>query len=132
MKNILLLCFLLFLACACREETVNPVDSAKKVLAEALDSLYSHNYGKYVSSVDFGEDMSREQQKVLLYVLRQHQERQDTLKGYVSSCEIIDAKQESDSVITLYYEIKFADGLSEVNSQKMVRVGDVWKIRVRN
>lgn len=132
MKNIIFLCFLLFLVCACREVAVDPVDSAKMVLAEALDSLHSHNYGKYVSSVDFGEDMSREQQKVMLYVLRQHQERQDTLKGCVSSCEIVDAKQESDSVITLYYEMKFADGVSEVNSQKMVRVGNVWKIRVRN
>ncbi|MCM1313435.1 MAG: hypothetical protein NC206_07790 [Bacteroides sp.] len=132
MKNIAISCILFFLVCACREKVVDPVASAKSTLAEALDSLHSHHYGKFMSSVDFGEDMSEEQRNILFDVLRQHQERQDSLKGYISSCEIVDVDVESDSVITLYYSVMFADGNSEVNSQKMVRIGNVWKIRVRN
>lgn len=132
MKNIVFLCFLLFLVCGCRTEIADPVDVAKNTLIEALDSLHSHNYGKYISYVDFGEEMSDEQQKVMFHVLCQHQERLEILKGRISSCEIVGVDQESDSVVVLYYEMKFADSTSEVNSQKMVRVGTNWKIRVRN
>ncbi len=121
----------LFLS-SCKKEVVDPVDSAKMVLAEALDSLYAHNYGKYLSLMDLGEEMNDEQLKVMFDVLCQHQERQEVLKGTVSSCRIVDAKLEADSVAIVYYEITFSDGTSEGNTQKMICVDDKWKIRVRN
>lgn len=109
-----------------------PEDQAKAVLKESLTALQRHDVDTYINNVDFGTDMDSLQEAFMRHVLEQHQDRQDQLRGAVQGIEMIDAEMQGDSVCLVFYQLMFPDSTVEVASQKMVRVGEKWKIRVRN
>jgi len=109
-----------------------PEDQAKAVLKEALTALQRHDVDAYLRCVDFGTDMDSLQEVFMRRVLEQHQDRQDQLRGAVSGIDMIDAEMQGDSVCMVFYQMTFPDSMVEVASQKMIRVGKNWKIRLRN
>ncbi|MBQ9641732.1 MAG: hypothetical protein IJV06_09275 [Bacteroidaceae bacterium] len=110
----------------------SPADEAKAVLVEALSALQVGNVDGYVQHVDFGGDMDSLQHSVLSALLRQHLDQRTQQRGALTGIEALDGKMRGDTVCTVFYQLTFADSTVEVASQKMVKVGSVWKIRVRN
>jgi hypothetical protein len=127
-KYIVLL--LLFTACWSKNEL--PEDQAKATLRKALSTLHSGNVEGYMQYVDFGGEMDSVQRAMMLYVLKQHQDLRAQQKGTLIGIEAIDAEMQGDTVCTVFCQLTFADSTAELISQKMVRVGEDWKIRVRN
>ncbi|MBQ9362693.1 MAG: DUF4878 domain-containing protein [Bacteroidaceae bacterium] len=126
-------CIVLLLALsACWGKKDLPEDKAKAVLKEALSTLQSGNVDGYMRYVDFGSEMDSVQLAVMQCLLKQHLDRQTQRKGTVVSIETVDAQLVGDSVCTVFCQLAFADSTVEVVSQKMVRVGETWKIRLRN
>lgn len=130
-----ILCALFTVVCvfgACGEKVLPPAEQAKAALSCALDSLHARKFNGYMAAVDLGTEIDEEHRAIMLDLLCQHQERQEVIKGGVLSCIVVDACEESDTVVTVYYEMTFGNGATEVCSQKMVRRGGEWKIWVRN
>ena len=132
MKRFLPLVFLLMQMCL-----VSCNDSAKEqapeaALREALEALDKEDYDGYLSHVDFGADMNAEQEAYMRNVLRQHLSWRRTEREEVVSIDMVDAQMKGDTVCTVYYQYTYADCTKEVASQKMIRKGEVWKLRLRN
>lgn len=123
---------LLLVLSACWGKEESPKDKAKNTLKEALSTLQSGNVDGYMQYVDFGCEMDSVQLAVMQCLLKQHLDRQAQQKGTIVSIEAVDAQMLGDSVCTVFYQLAFADSTVEVVSQKMVRVGENWKIRLRN
>lgn len=119
----------LLVSCA---EPISPIDSPEDILVNSMEALYMHDVEGYVENVDFGNSDDSIQRNLFVNILQQHQERTVFLKGKVDSCVAVDVKYSEDSVAIVYYKLFFSDGTSEVSSQKMVRVNEKWKIRIRN
>jgi hypothetical protein len=64
--------------------------------------------------------------------LRQHLGWRRSERAAVVAIDVQDVKMQGDSICMVYYQYTFADGTKEVSSQKMVRYGEDWKIRLRN
>ena len=127
------LCIVLLLALsACWGKEELPEDKAKAALKEALSTLQSGNVDGSMQYVDFGSEMDSVQLAVMQCLLKQHLDRQAQLKGTIVSIETVDAQLLGDSVCTVFCQLAFSDSTVEVVSQKMVRVGESWKIRLRN
>lgn len=134
MKNLLCFVALLALLASCRGQEVE-VDSgqqAKQALVDAITALNSHDYEAYYHALDFGCEIDSVQQTVILRTLIQHQSWQDQRKGQVADIRAVNADMICDSVLMVYYQLTFADSTQVVSSQKMVRHGGTWKLRVRN
>lgn len=117
---------------SCHEAMVEPTDAPKAALKAALDALHSDDLDTYLQSVDFSTEMDSLQLVCMKAVLSQHAEEQAAEGVSVQKVEMVDAVMESDSVCTVYYQQSYSGGASDVLSQKMVRQGDTWKIRLRN
>ena len=122
---------LMFLA-ACHGAIHGPEDAPKEALQEALDALHEGDYDAYLQHVDWGMEMDSVQQSYMKMLLRQHQDWKRTERAAIVSIDVIDGKMNADSICTVYYQYTFADSTHEVVSQKMVRRGKDWKIRLRN
>lgn len=134
MRNLQLFCclLLLFFVTACHLGPKSPEDAAKTVLEEALEALQAGDYDAYLENADFGVSLDSLQIVSVKNVLRQHQEWKRAERAEVLAVEVIDVHLLNDSVCTAHYQYVFADSTKEVVSQKMVRCGEDWKIRVRN
>ncbi|MBQ6965959.1 MAG: hypothetical protein IJP82_09790 [Bacteroidaceae bacterium] len=115
---------------SCQEKTFE--EAAKETLKGALEALNRDDYDAYLQYVDFGTEMDSAQEVFMRNVLKQHLGWQRAERAAVVSIDMIDAQMQSDSVYTVYYQYTFADSTKEVASQKMVRHGEKWKIRLRN
>lgn len=131
-KSCMLLGLVLLGLSSCRGDKRLPEEQAKAVLKEALAALQRHDVDTYINNVDFGTDMDSLQETFMRHVLEQHQDRQDQLRGAVMGIDVIDAEMQGDSVCLVFYQMLFPDSTLEVASQKMIRVGERWKIRLRN
>lgn len=109
-----------------------PAERAKATLREALSTLQSGDLEGYMQYVDFAGEMDSMQRSLMLRLLAQHQDLRTQQKGALISIEALDADMQGDTVCTVFCQFVYADSTSEVVSQKMVRVGEKWKIRVRN
>lgn len=133
MRNLQIFCSLLLLfVTACQSGPQSPEEAAKVVLEEALEALQTGNFDCYFEHADFGVTLDSLQIESLKNVLRQHQEWKRTECAEVLAVEVIDVHLLNDSVCTAHYQYVFADSTKEVVSQKMVRRGEDWKIRIRN
>lgn len=115
---------------SCHEPTSE--EAAQMVLQEALEALEKGEHDVYMRHVDFGNEMDSVQAAYMRDVLRQHVGWRRSERAAVVSIDMVDAKLQSDSICTVYYQYSFADGTQEVGAQKMVRHGEDWKIRLRN
>ena len=124
--------FILLALCmsACHEPTAE--EAAKESLKVALDALCRDDYDAYLQHVDIGMPMDSAQRAFMRDVLRQHQEWKRAERAAIVSVDVIDARMFGDSICMLYYQYVFADSTREVVSQKMVRSGEEWKLRLRN
>ena len=113
---------------SCEEKEREPED----VLKNALVALNEENYDAYLQRVDFGADMDSALVIYMKQALRQHLGWRRSERAAVVSIDVQDVKMQGDSVCTVYYQYTFADGTNEVSSQKMVRYGEDWKLRLRN
>lgn len=128
-KTLFILLLVLCLA-ACQKP--EGAEAAKVTLQEALEALNRDDHEAYLQHVDFGADMDSVQMAYMKEVWRQHLGWRRAERAAVTSIDMIDAKLHGDSICTVYYQYTFADGTKEVGSQKMVRHGEDWKIRLRN
>ena len=121
---------MLFVLClaACQEKPAGPTHTLK----EALEALEREDYDAYLRCVDVGTEMDSVQKQAMRQVLRQHVGWRRTKRPAVVSIDMIDSQMLDDSVCTVYYQYTFADSTKDVGAQKMVRHGDVWKLRLRN
>lgn len=124
--------FLLMFLAACHGAIHGPEDAPKEALQGALDALHEEDYDAYLQYVDWGMEMDSVQQSYMKMLLRQHQDWKRTERTAIVSIDVIDGKMNADSICTVYYQYTFADSTHEVVSQKMVRRGKDWKIRLRN
>ena len=126
------MCALGALVClaSCREKTAD--EAAKAALKEALEALNREDYDAYLQHVDFGIAMDSTRQAMMRQVLRQHVGWRQSERAAVAAIEMVDAQMQGDSVCLVYYQYTFADSTKEVASQKMVRQGEEWKLRLRN
>lgn len=113
---------------ACQEKPVGPTHTLK----EALEALEREDYDAYLRCVDFGAEMDSVQMKCMQQVLRQHVGWRRSKRPSVVSIDMIDSQMQDDSICMVYYQYTFADSTKEVGSQKMVRLGEDWKLRLRN
>lgn len=122
----------LFSFLLCLLSCQDPAREPEGALQMALEALNREDYDTYLQHVDFGVEMDSAQEAFMRDALKQHLEWQRSKYAAVVGIDIVDAKMRGDSICTVYYQYTFADGKKEVSSQKMVRQGEVWKIRLRN
>lgn len=134
MKNFLYIIAMLVLLSSCRgqDEGLDSEQIAMQTLVDALTAINSHDYEAYFNTLDLGTDIDSIQQEVIMRTIIQHQDWQDKRKGAVADIKSVNADIICDSVFIVYYQLTFSDSTCEVSSQKMVRHGDIWKLRVRN
>ena len=113
---------------SCEEKEREP----EVVLKNALEALNREDYDAYLQRVDWGVEMDSTQTLYMKQALRQHVGWRRSERAAVVSIDVQDVKMQGDSVCTVYYQYTFADGTNEVSSQKMVRYGEDWKLRLRN
>ena len=113
---------------SCEEKEREP----EVVLKNALEALNREDYDAYLQRVDWGVEMDSTQTRYMKQALRQHVGWRRSERAAVVSIDVQDVKMQGDSVCTVYYQYTFADGTNEVSSQKMVRYGEDWKLRLRN
>lgn len=130
--HIVFLIILLSAMMGCKEKEQDTLEAPKKVLLSALQKLEIHDYDGYMQVADLGSITDSIQLEYMMMILNQHQEMQEKKKGNVLDTKIIGAKMVCDSVCTVYYQLTFKDNLKETCSQKMVKVNNDWKIRLRN
>ena len=123
-----LVMFLVLCLVACQEKSEGPMHA----LQEALEALNREDYDTYLQHVDFGTTMDSTQQAAMRQVLRQHLGWRQSERAAVVAINMVEAKMLGDSICTVYYQYTFADSTKEVASQKMVRHGEIWKLRLRN
>lgn len=112
--------------------SVTPDEAVKASLQSALDALEREDYDAYLDMVDFGQPLDSAQMAVMRKVVIQHVAKHRAERAEVIGAEVFDARMLSDSVYMVYYRYLYADSISDVSSQKMVRHGKDWKLRVRN
>ena len=113
---------------SCEEKEREP----EIVLMKALEALNHEDYDAYLQRVDFGTGMDSVQTSYMKEALRQHLGWRRSERAAVMSIDILEKVMEEDSVCTVYYQYTFADDTKESGSQKMVRHGETWKLRLRN
>jgi len=128
-KPLLLLSSLMLLA-GCGENT--PQEAVTSTFVAAMDALHDHRYDEYMESVDYGCEMDSIQRAVLVRTYSQYLDRLQQSNGDLLNLNVVDVAFGSDTVCDVYYEMLFADSTSVEHCQKMVRIGDVWKLRARN
>ena len=127
------LCFALLLALsACWSRKELPEDQATSAFLKAFSTLQGGDVEGYMQYVDFGGEMDSLQRSVLCRLLTQHQDLRVRQKGELLGIEAVDAQMQGDTVCTVFCQLTFADSTAELVSQKMVRVGEDWKVRLRN
>ena len=124
--GIILVCLLCLVSC--EEKKREP----EVVLKNALEALNREDYDAYLQRVDWGVEMDSTQTLYMKQALRQHVGWRRSERAAVVAIDVQDVKMQGDSVCTVYYQYTFADGTNEVSSQKMVRYGEDWKLRLRN
>ena len=124
--GIILVCLLCLVSCEEKER------EPEVVLKNALEALNREDYDAYLQRVDWGVEMDSTQTRYMKQALRQHVGWRRSERAAVVSIDVQDVKMQGDSVCTVYYQYTFADGTNEVSSQKMVRYGEDWKLRLRN
>lgn len=124
--GIILSCLLCLVSCEEKER------EPEVVLKNALEALNREDYDAYLQRVDWGVEMDSTQTLYMKQALRQHMGWRRSERAAVVSIDVQDVKMQGDSVCTVYYQYTFADGTNEVSSQKMVRYGEDWKLRLRN
>ena len=113
---------------SCEEKEREP----EVVLKNALEALNREDYDAYLQRVDWGVEMDSTQVLYMKQALRQHLGWRRSERAAVVAIDVQDVKMQGDSICMVYYQYTFADGTKEVSSQKMVRYGEDWKIRLRN
>lgn len=132
MRNIIfssMFVIMVFTACFDSGEPEKAVVSA---FSNAMLSLQQGDYETYMTHVDFGTDMDSIQRSYVVKALNQHKGRNIKEKMKLDSVNVVKVTFNSDSVCDVFYELKYVDSTREVSMQKMVKVGDDWKIRFRN
>lgn len=124
--GIILACLLCLVSCEEKER------EPEVVLKNALEALNREDYDAYLQRVDWGVEMDSTQTLYMKQALRQHVGWRRSERAAVVAIDVQDVKMQGDSVCTVYYQYTFADGTNEVSSQKMVRYGEDWKLRLRN
>ena len=124
--GIILSCLLCLVSCEEKER------EPEVVLKNALEALNREDYDAYLQRVDWGVEMDSTQMLYMKQALRQHVGWRRSERAAVVAIDVQDVKMQGDSVCTVYYQYTFADGTNEVSSQKMVRYGEDWKLRLRN
>ena len=119
-------------AISCRDTEVDPKDAPAKAMIDALQKLYAHDYDAYLSCAELDGEDDSVHMELYKQILAQHQEYQYSAKGNVVEFDVVDVKFSGDTVCTVLYQLAFPDSTKEISSQKMVRVGDDWKIKIRN
>ena len=102
------------------------------VLKNALEALDREDYDAYLQRVDWGVEKDSTQALYMKQALRQHLGWRRSERAAVVAIDVQDVRMQGDSICTVYYQYTFADGTKEVSSQKMVRYGEDWKLRLRN
>lgn len=110
----------------------NPYLTPQTALDYALDSLYAHNYGAYIRSVAQEDDGPIFSESVMRNLLQQHVEATEEEKGVVLGVDVVDTDTLSDSLVVVFYNLNYANGVSEVSSQKVMCQNGEWKLRIRN
>lgn len=128
MKKVGIILVCLLCLASCEEKEREP----EVVLKNALEALNREDYDAYLQRVDWGVEMDSTQTLYMKQALRQHVGWRRSERAAVVAIDVQDVKMQSDSVCTVYYQYTFADGTNEVSSQKMVRYGEDWKLRLRN
>ena len=126
--RIILILGLMLSLWSCEEKEREP----EIVLMKALEALNQEDYDAYLHRVDFGTEMDSVQTSYMKEALRQHLGWRRSERAAVMSIDILEKVMEEDSVCTVYYQYTFVDDTKEAGSQKMVRHGETWKIRLRN
>lgn len=130
-----LLCgFVALLSVSCLNSCAddNPYLTPQTALDYALDSLYAHNYGAYIRSVAQEDDGPIFSESVMRNLLQQHVEATEEEKGVVLGVDVVDTDTLSDSLVVVFYKLNYANGVSEVSSQKVMCQNGEWKLRLRN
>lgn len=123
--------FLLLLFVSCHENEIKE-KGAGEYLLPAITALQQNDFDTYLSYTDVADNIDSVQYNLLFTLFCQHQDKQLAERGSVAKVEIVDTKYQSDSVTTVFYKLVYSNKSEEISSQKMVKVGDTWKIRIRN
>lgn len=131
----LLLCVPSLLLCCWFVGCGEPEDKSiypKQDLKSALEAYYSGDYDKFFMNVDFGTELDSVQKQIMMAAYRRDiAYTNESFKG-VRAIEPRSVEFEGDTVSYVLYDIVYGNQQRETSSQKMVKIGDSWKLRVRN
>ena len=125
-----ILCISFAMLSSCHKPTSE--EAAKETLKEAMEALNREDYDSYLQHVDMGVEMGAAQETFMRDVLKQHLGWRRSERAALVSIDMIDAQMDGDTICTVYCQYTFADSTKEVVAQKMVRMGEKWKMRLRN
>jgi len=119
-------------AVGCRPKADDRTEEPRRIMQQALNEFLRGEYGQFMSRLDFGGDFdSLQEEAVSLAFIRQQQVVREARSG-MQGALVVSAKMQSDSVATVFFREYFANGDSLDCSQKLVRKGGEWRLRMRN
>ena len=111
-------------------------DSPQKVVTDtfeaAMDAFHNRRFDEYMSSVDYGCEMDSIQRDILVKTYSQYLDRMHQVNDDLLKIKVVDVAFSSDTVCDVFYEMLFADSTAVERCQKMVCIGNVWKLRARD
>lgn len=113
-------------------EDKDPASASRTTLLKAMNKLQKGDVEGYCRYLDFGQELDSLTEAQIAKMWVMHEKINLNTKGEVMAVDVVKVDVVADTLTTVYYKIKYASGNEEVSSDKLVRIGGEWKIRVRN
>lgn len=125
----MLISFCAFVGCGEPDDaTLKP----KQNLKSALAAYYDNRLDTFLMCVDFGADLDNSQRQVVMASYRTHLKYTNKHFNGVRAIEPKSVQFDGDTIAYVLYDIVYRNQVRVTSSQKMIKVGDTWKLRARN
>lgn len=131
----ILYAFVLLVLCCCMNACGDSEDQyaqPKEDLKNAMDLYYRNSLDSFYMYLDFGEELDTVQRTIIMASYRLHLAQVNNEFQGVKSIEPKLVRVESDTVVYVVYDLVYGNRQRETSSQKMIKEGDNWKLRIRN
>ena len=121
----------LFILQSCQRDD-SALQVVRRTMETALDDLQRGDCQAYFNHMDFGCEMDSVKSSLFLQAIVQQQSQHILSGKRQTGARVVEVRMESDTVAIAYYRQYFSNGDSLDKAQKLVRIGEQWKLRMRN